>query len=108
MNIIDKYTDANRRLNQFDAWASMIGMRYEGGGGGTGDVVNANGSLEIYFQEYNGSQNYHDLDKEFKGELSEAMKKYSRELISSIRHDLERQLSEAKSAAEVLAKEILS
>lgn len=43
-------------------WAGMVGRDYRGGGGGTGAVRSvAIRECVVYFQEYDGATNYHDM-----------------------------------------------
>lgn len=61
MSAIEKftaYTDEQRRSIR---WLSMLGKEYNGGGGGIGRVCRVALKAEIYFQDYDGSQNYHEM-----------------------------------------------
>ena len=42
--------------SDFDRWFNMYSKEYQGGGGGIGHFT---GSKDIYFQAYNGDNNYH-------------------------------------------------
>ena len=53
-----KYADEQHRAAR---WMAMLGQEYHGGGGGIGKVKSVRMSAEIYFQESNGSQNYHEI-----------------------------------------------
>lgn len=110
MNAIDQYQQQKRRLELFEAWASLIGKEYFGGtrgqGGKYGEVTGATGSLTIYHQAYDGANNYHDLDKDFTGELATAMKANAALLIESVRSSLKYQLERAKVDARKLSEEL--
>lgn len=110
MNVIDKYQEAKSKLARFEQWAGKYGKEYFGGtrgnGGHYGSIVGAEGSLTIYYQEYNGANNYHDLDREFSLQLKTAMILHGNDLIISMRKQLTDDLEKYRVEAEKLVAEI--
>jgi len=60
MNSIQQYEQAKYNLRSFLEWRRLIGLPHIGGGGGIGAVTKVNCSMTIYFQERDGSNNYHE------------------------------------------------
>jgi len=112
MNAIDEYIKAKESLRRFNAWAELIGKEYFGGtrgkGGEYGQVVNADGKMTVYSQAYDGANNYHDLDGDFRGNLSSAMVRHSAFLINDIRQQLETNVLVKANQAAKLTEEINS
>ena len=64
MSAYDQYLAASRALGELRQWANMLGAEYHGGGGGVGDVAKSSTcSLTLYYQESNGSRNYHEAPR---------------------------------------------
>jgi hypothetical protein len=59
----------------------MIGQRYAGGGGGDGRF---HSSKEIYFQESNGSNNYHEMPTGLESLYDRAIKAMAPEIFKKI------------------------
>lgn len=67
MNAIEYFQQKRAALRAAESWRALIGKRYSGGGGGTGNVCNATVTLTIYHQEYDGATNYHEAPHELLG-----------------------------------------
>lgn len=110
MNAIDNYNQIKNKVARFEQWANLLGKEYFGGTRGKGreygKVVSAHGKLTIYHQEYDGANNYHDLNKEFDDVLESAMIQNASTLIDSMRKSLNQQLGKAREEAAKLVKEI--
>ena len=61
MVAIDKYKAQVALQYEAKRWAGMLGKKYTGGGGGTGELLSFK-SLKavLYYQESDGSKNYHE------------------------------------------------
>lgn len=64
MIAINRYKDAQLELEKARKWAAMLGQPYRGGGGGIGQLRTLALAIDgrratIYYQEYNGANNYH-------------------------------------------------
>lgn len=112
MNAIDNYNELKNKVARFERWAGLLGKEYFGGtsgrGGQYGRVVpfETTGKLTIYHQEYDGANNYHEMDKEFEEFLQKAMIQHSQNLIESMRESLNKELEIAKQKAAELVKEL--
>lgn len=110
MNPLETYQQAKRELQQFNAWASLIGKEYFGGTRGKGceygSVVSATGSLTIYYQESDGAKNYHDSSQKVNGHIAKAMIEHQAAILASVRRQLEEELQTAKQEAANLAAEL--
>lgn len=107
MNEIAIYKVAYANLKAFKAWRSLIGKQYIGGAGGTGSVCTAACSLTVYWQEYDGSKNYHEPPAASQQVFNQAAKECSQILLDRVESLLESKLEEARSKAASLAREIL-
>ena len=107
-NPIDHFVTAHRTLFEFRSWRGLIGQTYAGGGGGIGKVSNAECSLIIYHQVYDGATNYHappgGLNEMFKA----AAIQHSGAILDSVEAQLVEKVEEARKDAEALAREILN
>lgn len=96
---LEKYKFAKDELRNFEQWASMIGKKYYGGGGGYGKIISANLSATIYYQAYNGDKNYHDSDNEINAALSEAVKDCFCHIVENATKKLRMKVEEAAKKA---------
>lgn len=110
MNAIDDYIKAKDSLRRFNQWAALIGKEYFGGtrgrGGQFGSICSAEGKLTIYSQAYDGANNYHDLDGDFRGHLGSAMARLGEHLINDIRSQLEADMKNKAAEAAKLSDEL--
>lgn len=99
------FNAAVQKLRSFRAWKSLIGKEYFGGtrgkGGEYGAVTNATFTCEIYWQQYDGSTNYHPPDKEYQEILNQAALQHA----SAILATAEALLVQKQMAAAAAAKE---
>ena len=72
-NEIETYKKAKADLATAKEWAGKIGKRYEGGGGGEGYLHACSVGATIYFQQSNGSMNYHNAPPEMCLALARAL-----------------------------------
>ena len=111
MNPIELYIASKAKLERFLSWRSLIGQEYFGGtrgkGGQYGSVVSARCSLTIYFQEYDGAQNYHDSSTDLASFFASAAVANSKAILDHVQGQLERDVEAAKQASEEMAREIL-
>jgi len=63
MSMIDQLKQANRELGYIKSWHNLIGKHYKGGGGGEGKISKfiSKPLVEVYYQEYDGAKNYHEM-----------------------------------------------
>lgn len=104
---IDVYKDMKRAASQCREWASLIGSRYNGGGGGIGRlhsfrIAMGDAAPTVYHQYSDGATNYHGMPSELQRHLEDAIKARFVELLSDA---LERQEKELKAAADAAVKE---
>lgn len=99
---IEKYQKAKRELSFAQAWASLIGVPYQGGGGGIGEVVRLTVQAEVYHQPYNGANNYHDIPPRLAEYISSAVKVNFGKLLAD---SLAAMDMEVKKLAEIAVKE---
>lgn len=99
---INAYKAAKNDLRIAKEWVAMLGKSFAGGGGGEGKLHSLELKAKIYYQEYNGSQNYHNADVSFACELAEAVKAHF-DLI--VEHALERMERRVRCAAVAAQKE---
>jgi hypothetical protein len=76
---IEEYELKKRAQQESEQWAAMMGKEYHGGRGGHGKLVKllimkGAQSPEIYYQESNGSKNYHEIPDDLIAHLETAIK----------------------------------
>lgn len=101
---IDKYVDLQSALRDSNHWVSMLGKRYSGGGGGIGalhslSLNKGEASPTLYYQESNGSTNYHRMPVELSKHLESAIKSKFTELIADALKLQEKELKKCANAA---------
>ena len=105
---IQEFKVAKRRLENSLSWAEMLGKRYEGGGGGNGDIRYcrlATGSMAsptIYYQHSNGAQNYHMAPDELIPYIEGAIKAHFKTLLD---YALSRQEADVQALAKAAVEE---
>jgi hypothetical protein len=105
MSKVTEYEQLKREIARSKQWYSMLGKRYVGGGGGIGAIASATCAAEIYFQERDGSNNYHEIEGAVKRELQLVFKAALPVLLEKAFANLEEQrLAAAKLATEEYAK----
>lgn len=112
MNPIESYQKAKQRLASFNRWANLLGKEYVGGtrgkGGEYGKIISAQGTLTIYFQEYDGANNYHDMEPDFATELAVAMRANGKQLLDTMREVLEHEVKKCAAEAKAFTEQINS
>jgi len=86
-------------------WFKLIGARYEGGGGGYGNLRSVDftvNRLEIYHQAYNGGIGYHQIPEGLKHYMVKAIAIHGEKLIKTA---IELQHSDLKTVAAKAAAE---
>lgn len=73
MSKIDNYNKFNERARWALSWASLIGDRYRGGGGGIGKLHSLKIEAVVYHQYSNGAKNYHDAPELMQQKLAEVI-----------------------------------
>ena len=104
---IEKYKDAKADHGHCRAWASLIGSRFHGGGGGIGYLhslclASGEAAPTVYHQRSDGAKNYHTMPKSLQPHLEAAIKARFGALL---RDALERQEQGLKASAELAMKE---
>lgn len=105
--MIQQYQGAKREHDECAAWAALIGKKYNGGGGGIGELkslrlMGGEGSPTVYHQDSDGAKNYHLMPAALAPHLEAAIKAQFGELLADA---LERQKAALKQAAEEAVKE---
>lgn len=108
MSSVDKYKILKRDARDAKEWAGMLGKSYRGGGGGIGSVVTACiKAATIYYQEYNGATNYHDVPTALIPYLEQAIKNQFSALLAKAIQTLDEDLSVAASDAAMELKQAM-
>ena len=107
VTMIQQYQGAKREHDYCAAWASLIGNKYHGGGGGIGQLsslqlMKGEASPTVYHQHSDGAKNYHHMPAALAPHLEAAIKARFGELLADA---LERQKDALKQAAEAAVKE---
>lgn len=85
--MIEQYSEAKREQAQCVEWASLIGQRYSGGGGGIGalkslKLAQGESGPTVYHQYSDGAKNYHIMPSALAVHLEDAIKAKFRELLA--------------------------
>lgn len=100
---IQEYIAKKSELSKFNQWRSMIGKKYSGGGGGVGKVHSVSlNKIEVYYQERDGSTNYHELEKSALRAVEKVIVEHINMIIGEAYQFKEKELKEF--AAEALAE----
>jgi len=105
MSNIEKFNQFKNELNNAKRWQAMFGKPYSGGGGGVGRIASAEiAKIEIYYQESNGSKNYHGIPSDSARKyISEAAKVLGHQIINKaielMHEELKALAEQAKSEA---------
>ena len=101
MNSLKLYNDHKLAIKNANHWAGLIGKKYNGGGGGTGNIASLTISTRIYHQEYDGATNYHEIPEVFGKYLAKTvlknfdkLKQEALDLMEADRLDLARKTEE--------------
>ena len=78
---VDALNKQKREIQHAEYWMRMIGAPYKGGGGGTGKIHALTVDAKVYYQEYNGSNNYHDMPTGLRVALATVILNRSNELL---------------------------
>lgn len=96
---IGNYKEAVQAIASALAWKSMIGKTFSGGGGGTGYVSGVETNITIYFQERDGSKNYHEIPAPLEFALRQVIKENAHQLLGKAIKRMEADRDEAAEAA---------
>ena len=105
--MIQQYQIAKREHDDCAAWAALIGNKYNGGGGGIGELkslrlASGEAAPTVYHQYSDGAKNYHTMPPALAPHLEAVIKARFGELLADA---LERQKCALKQAAEAAVKE---
>lgn len=79
---VDALNKQKREIQHAEYWMAMIGAHYNGGGGGIGKIRSLTVKAEVYYQQYDGANNYHDMPSGLQWALSAVVLKRSKELLA--------------------------
>lgn len=96
---INKFARAKSALAEALEWEEMLGKRFAGGGGGTGYISGVETNVTIYFQERDGSKNYHEIPDALEFALRQVIKENARQLLGQALRKMEDARDEAAEAA---------
>lgn len=107
MSKIEQYKAAKHAVDESAKWATLIGDRYHGGGGGVGElrrfsIASGEAAPTVYHQYSNGATNYHPMPETLRPHLEAAIKAAFPSLLADA---LARQQEAAKAAAADAVKE---
>ena len=106
---LKEYQQAKRDLQQMKEWRALVGKTYRGGGGGSGDVCMVSASITIYFQEYDGAKNYHDIPCQAgQGAINDVIKEMPLKIIDKAIENMEASLKVTAAKAHEEAASILA
>ena len=108
MTEVEIYQKLKNDLWQIKDWWNMYGLDYSGGIGGIGDIRSVNVSATIYYQESNGSKNYHESPKLFNETFGKILQKHPelfREAIKVLEKQLQEQAEKARQEHEQIMKD---
>ena len=108
MNAIEAFQRKHDALRVAESWRALIGKRYSGGRGGTGNVCNATVTLDIYHQKYDGAMNYHNMPHELRGFIERIVIQRGVELIDEALAVMRMDLRAAAKQATDEANEVLA
>ena len=108
MNAIEAFQQKRRALRDAESWRALIGKRYGGGGGGTGNVCKAVVTLTVYHQEYDGATNYHEAPHELRGFIERIAMQRGVELIDEALAVMRMDVRSAAEKAAGEANEVLA
>ena len=105
--MIQQYQGAKREHDYCAAWAALIGKKYNGGGGGIGELkslrlMSGEAAPTVYHQYSDGAKNYHTMPAALAPHLEAVIKARFGALLADA---LERQKCALKQAAEAAVKE---
>ena len=105
--MIQQYQSAKREHDDCAAWAALIGKKYNGGGGGVGELkslrlASGEAAPTVYHQYSDGAKNYHTMPAALAPHLEAVIKARFGALLADA---LERQKCALKQAAEAAVKE---
>ena len=75
--------------SDFDRWFNMYSKEYQGGGGGIGHFT---GSKDIYFQAYNGDNNYHTMPSSITKIHEKILKEMAPEIFKRVSKEINNQI----------------
>lgn len=101
MSALKAFANAKMHRDYSASWASLLGQRYSGGGGGTGHLVSVKllggeAAPTIYHQYSDGAKNYHQCPADLIPHLQDAIKARFPEILADA---LERQAAELQKLA---------
>ena len=82
MNAIEWFQAQKLALYRAEEWAALVGKRYEGGGGGYGEVRPPVVTMTVYHQPYDGATNYHEAPKEMRKCIEQVVLRDSARIIA--------------------------
>ena len=106
-NNINHFQNQKTLIKKAKEWFDLYLKEYFGGGGGVGTFKNISFNCEIYYQESDGSPNYHKPEKEFKSYLDLASSSYATRIIEMAIKLAEEDQKKKAIAAKQEAEEVL-
>jgi len=106
MTEVEIYKNLKDELWKIKDWWNMYGLHYSGGNGGVGEIRSVEVSATIYYQQSNGSKNYHESSGLFNKTFGKILQKHP-ELFKETIEVLEKQLQEQAGKARVEHEQIM-
>jgi len=93
---IEEYNKFKGVVLDAERWLSMVGKTYHGGGGGVGRICSMQSDCmpKIYFQEYDGANNYHSAGDVVDSFVNKEVEKMGEDLVRKAIAAMRERLSE--------------
>lgn len=99
MNAIEWFQSCKLALRRAEDWAGLIGKRYEGGGGGWGELRPPVVTMSVYYQPYDGATNHHGAPKELRECIEEVVLRDGERIVKEALGIMQARVTEAAKKA---------